>query len=84
MTGLTGVQVVDELTVVYTSAARTGVPANVNVVELPMCSSGSAAADPLVSAPPRWEGPFVIQKRDIDNETVVSATKTIGVTDSKR
>ncbi len=73
-TGLTGVEAVDELTVVYTlSGPNSAFPANLNAVELGyVFEPAAAAADPVgFSTAPVGTGPFVIQKRDIDNETVV-------------
>jgi peptide/nickel transport system substrate-binding protein len=73
-TGLTGVEAVDVLTVVYTlSAPNSAFPANLNAVELGyVFEPAAAAADPVgFSTAPVGTGPFVIEKRDIDNETVV-------------
>ena len=73
-TGLTGVEAVDDMTVVYTlSAPNSAFPANLSAVELGYVFEPTAAlADPVgFSTAPVGTGPFVIEKRDIDNETVV-------------
>ncbi len=73
-TGLTGVEAVDDLTVVYTlEAPNSAFPANLNSVELGyVFEPAAAAADSAgFSTAPIGTGPFVMSKRDIDNETVV-------------
>ena len=73
-TGLTGVEAIDDMTVVYTlNAPNSAFPANLNAVELGyVFEPAAAAADPVsFSTSPVGTGPFVMQKRDIDNETVV-------------
>ncbi len=84
-TGLTGVEAVDELTVVYTlSGPNSAFPANLNAVELGyVFEPAAAAADPVgFSTAPVGTGPFVIQKRDIDNETVVVRNENYWRTDA--
>ena len=73
-TSLIGVEAADDLTVVYTLGASNSVfPANLTSVELGYVFEPAAAvADPVgFSTAPVGTGPFVMQSRDIDNETVV-------------
>ena len=73
-TSLVGVEAADDLTVVYTLGASNSVfPANLTAVELGYVFEPAAAvADPVgFSTAPVGTGPFVMQSRDIDNETVV-------------
>jgi peptide/nickel transport system substrate-binding protein len=72
--GITGVEAVDDLTVVYTlSSPNSAFPAAVNTVPIGyVFEPGAAAADPTgFSTNPVGTGPFIMQSRDIDNETVV-------------
>ena len=73
-TSLTSVEAADELTVVYTLGAANSVfSANLTSVELGYVFEPAAAvADPVgFSTAPVGTGPFVMQSRDLDNETVV-------------
>jgi peptide/nickel transport system substrate-binding protein len=72
--GLTSVEVVDELTVVYKlSKAYASFPSDLERAGLGMVFEPAAAkADPAgFSLNPIGTGPFTIQKREPDNETVV-------------
>jgi peptide/nickel transport system substrate-binding protein len=72
--GITSVEAIDELTVVYTlSAPNSAFPAAVNTVPIGyVFEPAAAAADPVgFSTNPVGTGPFVMQSRDLDNETVV-------------
>ena len=73
-TGLTGVEAVDELTAVYTlSSPYSAFPAFLAGPTLGyVFEPAAAAADPVgFSTAPVGTGPFVIESRDFDNETVV-------------
>ena len=72
--GITGVEAVDDLTVVYTlSAPNSAFPAAVASVPLGhVFEPAAAAADPAgFGTNPIGTGPFTMKSRDIDNETVV-------------
>jgi peptide/nickel transport system substrate-binding protein len=69
-----GVEVVDDLTVLYTlSSPNSAFPAAVNSVPLGyVFEPAAAAADPVAfSTNPIGTGPFVMERRDFDNETTV-------------
>ncbi len=71
---LAGVEAVDDLTVLYTlSAPNSAFPAALNTVALGyVFEPGAAVADPVgFSTNPIGTGPFTMQSRDIDNETIV-------------
>ena len=73
-TGLTGVEAVDDLTAVYTlSSPYSAFPAFLAGPTLGyVFEPAAAAADPVgFSTAPVGTGPFVIESRDFDNETVV-------------
>ena len=73
-TGLTSVEAVDDLTAVYTLASPySAFPAFLAGPTLGyVFEPAAAAADPVgFSTAPIGTGPFVIESRDIDNETVV-------------
>ncbi len=72
--GLTSVEAADELTVQYTlESPNSAFPSNLAAVPLGFVfEPGAAAADPDgFSTEPVGTGPFVMEKRDIDNETTV-------------
>ena len=73
-TGLTGVEATGELEVTYTLAAPNSAFASAltnPTLGMPF-DPAAAAADPAgFSANPVGTGPFVVESRDIDNETVV-------------
>ena len=73
-TGITSVDVVDDLTFTYTLAApNSAFPANLADAALGLVfEPGAAAADPDgFSNAPVGTGPFTLKSRDIDNETIV-------------
>jgi peptide/nickel transport system substrate-binding protein len=83
--GITGVEAVDELTVLYTlGAPNSAFPAAVNTVPIGyVFEPAAAAADPVgFSTNPIGTGPFVMQSRDIDNETVVVRNENYWRTDA--
>jgi peptide/nickel transport system substrate-binding protein len=72
--GVIDVQALDDLTVQYTlDSSNSAFPAALNTVPLGFVFEPAAAvADPAgFSMDPIGTGPFTMQKRDIDNETVV-------------
>ncbi|MDH3301697.1 MAG: ABC transporter substrate-binding protein [Acidimicrobiia bacterium] len=72
--GLTGVEVVDDLTVDYTlSNPNSAFPAYLTRAPIGMVfEPGAAAADPEgFSVNPVGTGPFMVETRDLDNETVL-------------
>jgi peptide/nickel transport system substrate-binding protein len=83
--GITGVEAVDDLTVLYTlSSPNSAFPAAVNSVPIGyVFEPAAAAADPVgFSTNPIGTGPFVMQSRDIDNETVVVRNENYWRTDA--
>lgn len=71
---IAGVEAVDDLTVLYTlSAPNSAFPAALNSVPIGyVFEPEAAAADPVgFSTNPIGTGPFTMQNRDIDNETIV-------------
>jgi peptide/nickel transport system substrate-binding protein len=71
---IAGVEAVDELTVLYTlSTPNSAFPAAVNTVPIGYVFEPAAAvADPVgFSTNPIGTGPFMMESRDIDNETTV-------------
>jgi peptide/nickel transport system substrate-binding protein len=79
------VEAVDDLTVLYTlSVPNSAFPAALNTVPLGYVFEPAAAtADPVgFSSNPIGTGPFVMQTRDIDNETVVVRNENYWRTDA--
>jgi peptide/nickel transport system substrate-binding protein len=84
--GITGVEAVDDLTVLYTlSSPNSAFPAAVNTVPLGyVFEPAAAAADPVgFSTNPIGTGPFVMENRDIDNETIVVRNENYWRTDDE-
>jgi peptide/nickel transport system substrate-binding protein len=84
--GITGVEAVDELTVLYTlGSPNSAFPAAVNTVPLGyVFEPAAAAADPVgFSTNPIGTGPFTMQSRDIDNETIVVRNENYWRTDDE-
>jgi len=83
--GLVAVDAIDELTVQYTlSEPNSPFPSNLAGAALGMpFDPAAAAADPVgYSTSPIGTGPFVIESRDIDNETVVVRNENYWRTDA--
>ncbi len=83
---MVSVEAVDDLTVVYTlSAPNSAFPAALNTVALGyVFEPGAALADPVgFSTAPVGTGPFVMESRDIDNETIVVRNENYWRTDDE-
>jgi peptide/nickel transport system substrate-binding protein len=83
---ITGVEAVDDLTVLYTlGSPNSAFPAAVNSVPIGyVFEPAAAAADPTgFSTNPIGTGPFVMQGRDIDNETIVVRNENYWRTDDE-
>ena len=81
---IASVEAVDDLTVVYTlTTPNSAFPAALNTVALGYVFEPAAAlADPVgFSTAPVGTGPFVMESRDIDNETVVVRNENYWRTD---
>jgi len=81
---IVSVEAVDDLTVVYTlSSPNSAFPAALNTVALGyVFEPGAALADPVgFSTAPVGTGPFVMESRDIDNETIVVRNENYWRTD---
>ncbi|MGA7757632.1 MAG: ABC transporter substrate-binding protein [Ilumatobacteraceae bacterium] len=81
---MVSVEAVDDLTVVYTlSSPNSAFPAALNTVALGyVFEPGAALADPVgFSTAPVGTGPFVMESRDIDNETIVVRNENYWRTD---
>ena len=81
---MASVEAVDDLTVVYTlSSPNSAFPAALNTVALGyVFEPGAALADPVgFSTAPVGTGPFVMESRDIDNETIVVRNENYWRTD---
>jgi peptide/nickel transport system substrate-binding protein len=83
---IAGVEAVDDLTVLYTlSSPNSAFPAAVNSVPIGyVFEPAAAAADPTgFSTNPIGTGPFVMESRDIDNETILVRNENYWRTDAE-